>query len=66
MKEFYLAVKALFMAAPATKRMNEAQWRFYRWLLVLIHDAEQVARCERLTGLPAYHDAITGDLLWSI
>lgn len=66
MKDFHLAAKALFMAAPASKRMNEAQWRFYRWLLMLIHDADQVARDERLTGLSAYHDAITGDLLWSI
>ena len=66
MKEFHDAAKALFMAAPSSKRMNEAQWRFYRWLLVIINDAEQVARDERITGITAYHDAITGDILWLI
>jgi hypothetical protein len=39
---------------------------FYRWLLTMINDAEQAARDERLTGLPAYHDAITDNILWRI
>jgi len=46
--------------------MTNMEWRFCRWLLLVIHDAEQAVRDERLTGLPAYHDAITGDLLWAI
>ena len=46
--------------------MTAAQWRFYRWLLRVIHDAEQVARDERLTGIPAFHDAITDTILWRI
>jgi len=46
--------------------MTAAQWRFYRWLLRVIHDADQVARDERLTGLPAFHDAITDNLLWRV
>ena len=44
--------------------MTATEWRFCRWLRVLIHDAEQVARDERLTGLPAYHNAITDNILW--
>ena len=39
---------------------------FYRWLLTMINDAEQVARDERLTGTTAYHDAITDTILWRI
>jgi hypothetical protein len=30
MKEFHLSAKALFMAAPVSKRMNKAQCLFYR------------------------------------
>ena len=36
------------------------------WLLVLINDAEQAVRDERLTGTTAYHDAITDTILWRI
>jgi hypothetical protein len=46
--------------------MTAAKWRFYRWLLRVIHDAERMARDERLTGLSAFHDAITDNLLWRI
>ena len=46
--------------------MTAMEWRPCRWLQVPIHDAEQVARDERLAGITAYHDAITGDILWSI
>jgi len=46
--------------------MTADQWRFYRWLLRVIHDAEQVTRDERLTGIPAFHDAITDIILWRI
>ena len=46
--------------------MTNTEWRFCRWLLLVICDAEQVARDERLAGITAYHDAIMGDLLWAI
>lgn len=43
---------------------KSTRWRFYCWLALLIHNAEQAARDDRLAGTTAYHDAITGDLLW--